>query len=126
MTGSARDGVRIGKEHGAPAVASRITSEASYVAADAYLRRSSAFSDAYSRSLARIGKAPQRFRLALPIEDVLGPDFARSVEGVRRADDLGASRDWVDVDYRNGRVVAVYELGLDGQVRLITLYPEGE
>ena len=56
-------------------------------AADAYLRRSVAFSDAYGRASARTVIAPQRFRIALPIEDVLGPDFARSVEGVRRVGD---------------------------------------
>jgi hypothetical protein len=125
MTGTSQDGVRIGKVHGAPAVASRITSETSYVAADSYLRRSSAFSDAYARVLARISTAPQRFRLAVPIEGVFGPDFARSVEGVRRVGDFG-SRQWANVDFSNGEVVAVYELSLDGQVRLITLYPEGE
>jgi hypothetical protein len=93
-------------------------------AADAYLRRSVAFSDAYGRASARTVIAPQRFRIALPIEDVLGPDFARSVEGVRRVGDLG-SREWTTVDFGNGRVVAVYELSLDGRIRLITLFPDG-
>jgi Phage Mu protein F like protein len=125
MTGSTLDGVRIGRDHGIPEAASRMTSEASYVAADAYLRRSAAFSDAYGRASARTVIAPQRFRIALPIEDVQGPDFAGSVEGVRRVGDLG-SREWTTVDFGNGRVVAVYELSLDGRIRLITLYPEGE
>lgn len=83
------------------------------------------FSDACARIPARIGTAPQRFRLAVPIEDVLGPDFARSVEGVRRVGDFGSGQ-WANVDFGNGEVVAVHELSLDGQIRLITLYPEGE
>ena len=57
-TGSTRDGVRIGKDHGTPAVASRIKSEASHVASDAYFRRSAAFSDVYWSTLARISNVP--------------------------------------------------------------------
>ena len=72
-----------------------------------------------------VALSPQRFRIALPIEEVLGPDFTRRVEGVRRIGGFG-STEWADVDFGDGRVVAIYEIQTDGQVRLITLYPEGD
>jgi len=125
MTGKRVDGVRIGRDHSAPAAATRLTTEESYVAADAFLRRSPSFSDAHASSLARSAVSPQRFRIALPIEEVLGPDFTRRVEGVRRIGGFG-STEWADVDFGDGRVVAIYEIQTDGQVRLITLYPEGD
>uniref|UniRef100_UPI0035AE72FC hypothetical protein n=1 Tax=Paenirhodobacter enshiensis TaxID=1105367 RepID=UPI0035AE72FC len=126
MTGTRADGVRTGRMHGAPAVATRITTEEAFVAADTYVRRSSAFSDRLSRSLVSLETAPQRFRISLPIEDVLGREYARSVEGVRHVGEFGAATDYLNVDFRAGRVIAICEVGLDRDVRLITLYPVGE
>ena len=124
MTGSRSDGVHVGRDHRPPEVASRIVSEADYVAADAIIQRSADFTDALNAASARPAKPVRRFRVEVPIEDTLGPDFARRVEGVERIGDFGDSGARpVDVNFEGGTVIAVYTLRPDGSVDLYTLYP---
>lgn len=124
MTGSRSDGVHVGREHRPPEVASRIVSEADYVAVDAIIQRTPDFTDALNAASARPVKPVRRFRVEIPIEDALGPDFARRVEGVERIGDFGDSGSrLVDVNFEGGTVIAVYTLRPDGSVDLYTLYP---
>ncbi|MHA6267705.1 hypothetical protein ACXYMP_12635 [Aliiroseovarius sp. CAU 1755] len=124
MTGSRSDGVHVGQEHRPPVTASRITSEADYVAADATIQRRADFTDALNAAPARPVKPVRRFRVEVPIEDTLEPDFARRVEGVERIGEFGDSGARpVDVKFEGGTIIAVYTLRPDGSVELYTLYP---
>jgi hypothetical protein len=60
----------------------------------------------------------------ISIEDALGPDFARRVEGVERIGDFGSSTARsVDVNFEGGTVIAVYTLRPDNSIELYTMYP---
>lgn len=124
MTGTRSDGVHVGREHRPPVIASRITSESDYVAADAIIQRSADFTDALNTAAARPVKPVRRFRVEVPIGDALGPDFERRVEGVERIGEFGNSSALaVDVDFEGGTIIAVYTLRPDGSVELNTMYP---
>ena len=47
------------------------------------------------------------------------------VEGVRRIGSVRIPSGVVDVDFTGGQVVAVFEVGPQGEPALVTLYPEG-
>ena len=124
MTRDRTDGVHTGRDHRVPEIASRIASEADYVAADAIIRRNPNFASELNLAASRPVKPVRRFRVEVPIEDALGPDFARRVEGVERDGDFGASNAYpVEVDFQGGTVIAVYTLRPDGSVDLYTMYP---
>ncbi|MEZ5731779.1 MAG: hypothetical protein R3D97_05585 [Paracoccaceae bacterium] len=125
MTGTRVDAVT-GRLHLAVRIASRITNEADFVAAESFIRKSAAYRYARDEAVARIGQRRiTRFEVSLPIADVLGPDFASSVEGVRRIGSVQNPSGVSPIDFGGGRVVAVFEIGLDGEPALVTMYPLG-
>lgn len=126
MTGTTIDAITGGK-HKTVRMATRITNEAAFVGAEAYIRRSPNYHDLYNKSVLQIEQFPRpKFEVSLPIEDVLGPNFGDVVEGVRR---LGSAKNPTGVqkiDFNGGRVVARYELQPSGDTFLITLFPDPE
>jgi hypothetical protein len=125
MTGTRVDAVT-GRLHLPVRTATRIINETDFVAAETFIRRSAAYSFARDEAIARIGQRRiTRFEVSLPIEDVLGPDFASSVEGVRRLGSAQNPSGVSPIDFGGGRVVAVFEIGLDGEPALVTMYPLG-
>jgi hypothetical protein len=121
MTGSRTDGVT-GRRHRRPSVASRITSEASFVSADSVIRRSSEYRAAREVALFDQNSSDGYFSVRLPIEDVLGDEFLSQVEGVRR---VRGTSTVAAVDFTGGSVRATYRLNPGGEPVLITLSPEG-
>lgn len=119
MTGSRTDGVTRGT-HPLSRRATRITSEADFVAAEAFIRRSSEYRSSRDAALSLVGSGRPRFEVVLPIEDVLGPDHARAVEGVRRLGSFNNPQGIVPIDFNGGQVKAVYELTPDGEPVLVT------
>ena len=72
-----------------------------------------------------------RFSVRLPIDDVLGADSAQRVEGVARVGSAKNPQGYVDIDFQNGFIVAVYKFprDLNGELvasepALVTLFPE--
>ena len=125
MTGTRMDGVRTGRFHIVPRTASRITSEADYVAAESYIRRTVEFRDARDFARTLVGVERPRFEVILPIEEVMGPDFAASVEGIRRLGSVRNPQGIQPVDFANGSVHATFELVPVGGPHLVTLFPVG-
>ena len=124
MTGSRTDGVT-GGTHPLNRRATRITSEADFVAAEAFIRRSSEYRSSRDAAFSLIGRGRPRFEVVLPIEDVLGPNYANAVEGVRRLGSFNNPQGIVPIDFNGGQVKAVYELTPDGEPVLVTLFPIG-
>ena len=60
------------------------------------------------------------FSVILSLDDALGPDYLRLVEGVRRADGR-----IVDVDFEGGLLLAIFRLEPSGAPVLVTMYPVG-
>ncbi len=120
MTGTRTDGVTV-RRHRRPSVASRITSEASFVAADSIIRRSPEYRAARETALFDQDSGGGYFSVKLPIEDVLGQDYLSQVEGLRR--DRGTATA-ASVDFAGGSVRATYRLDPGGEPVLITLFPE--
>ena len=125
MTGSRTDGVT-GGTHNFVRTATRITSEADFVAAEGFIRRSSSYRAARNEAMSRIGQLPKTtFEVSLPIEDVLGPGFTNAVEGIRRLGSVKNPTGTQTVDFGGGTVTAVFELLPTGEPALITLFPKG-
>ena len=124
MTGSRTDGVT-GRPHIVSRRATRITSEADFVAAEALIRRSPEYRFARDTALSLAGNGRSRFEVVLPIEDVLGPDYANAVEGVTRVGSFKNSQGVTPIDFEGGQIKAVYELTPDGEPLLVTLFPIG-
>lgn len=120
ITGTTTDGVT-GRRHRRPPVASRITSEASYVGADSLIRRSPEYRAAREAATFDQVSSGGYFSVKLAIEDVLGQDYLSRVEGLRR---VRGTTTAVDVDFSRGFVRAIYRLNPDGEPVLVTLYPE--
>lgn len=125
MTGTTADGNRAGSLHVAPRTATRITSETAYVAAESYIRRTVEYRDAREIAMAFVEVDRLRFEVDLPIRDVLGPNFASSVEGVRRLGSLRNPQGIQSIDFTDGFVRAVFELAPYGEPRLVSLFPIG-
>lgn len=125
MTGTRVDGVRGSSLHIVPRSASRVTSEADYVAAESYIRRTLEYRDARGVALSLTDANQLRFDVILPIEDVMGPGFASSVEGVRRLGSFRNPQGTQPINFANGSVHATFELVPGGEPRLITLFPIG-
>lgn len=129
--------------------ASRIIEREDYVAAEAFVRRSPDYDQARNLALEwltdpsrddqmrQVGNieinGDGRFSVRLPIDDVLGADFAQRVEGVARVGSAKNPQHHVDIDFENGSIVAVYEFprGLNGELlatepALVTLFPEAQ
>jgi hypothetical protein len=60
------------------------------------------------------------FSVVLSLDDALGPDYLRLVEGVRRADGR-----IVGVDFEGGLLLAIFRLEPSGAPVLVTMYPVG-
>ena len=71
------------------------------------------------------GNGRSRFEVVLPIEDVLGPDYANAVEGVTRVGSFKNPQGVTPIDFEGGQIKAVYELTPDGEPLLVTLFPIG-
>ena len=129
--------------------ASRIIEREDYVAAEAFVRRSPDYDQARNLALEWLtdpsrGRLMQqvgnieingegRFSVRLPIDDVLGADSVQRVEGVARVGSAKNPQGFVDIDFENGSIVAVYEFprGLNGELlatepALVTLFPEAQ
>ncbi len=117
MTGTSRDGVT-GRPHRAPPIASRITSPEAFVAAERFVRRTPEYRAA--RDAAQFEPAYQRgsFLVVLPLEDALGPDYLRLVEGVRTAGG-GA----ISADFDRGNLLAVFRHVPGSEPALVTMCP---
>lgn len=125
MTGTTTDGVT-GGTHNTVRTATRITNEADFVAAEALIRRSPNYRAARDEAMSRVGLRTRTiFEVSLPIEDVLGPDFQNSVEGVRRLGSVKNPSGIQTVDFGGGTVTAIYELFPTGELSLVTLFPTG-
>lgn len=125
MTASRTDGVT-GGTHNFVRTATRITSEADFVAAESFIRRSPEYSAARDEAMSRIRQRNRTtFDVSLPIEDVLGPSFSNSVEGVRRLGSVKNSTGVELVDFEGGHVTAIFELSPSGEPSLVTLFPSG-
>lgn len=124
ITGTSIDGVTGGR-HFAPRVATRIKIEADFVAAEAHIRRSRAYRDAWDAAINAPDADRRNFEVMIRIDDALGPDFRDKVEGVRRVGSPKNSQGVDVVDFTGGRVRARFEILPDGEPRLITLYPQG-
>ncbi|MCK8482975.1 hypothetical protein MUY21_02910 [Aliiroseovarius sp. S2029] len=125
MTGNRTDGVT-GGIHPLSRRATRITSEADFVAADAFIRRSSEYRSSRDAVFSLFGRGRPRFEVVLPIEDVLGPDYTSAVEGLKRLGSFNNPQGIVPIDFNGGQVKAVYELTPDGEPVLVTLFPIGK
>lgn len=124
MTGTTTDALSGGR-HGQVRVATRITSEADFVGAEAVMRRSPEYRAAREAALLDPRYRDGFFSVVLPIEDVLGSSYVQKVEGLRR---LGSARNPIgveNVNFEGGSVRATFELSIDGEPKLITLFPEG-
>lgn len=120
MTGTRVDGVT-GRLHTAVRSATKITSEADYVAAEVFIRRSPDYNHAREDAISRIGQRPTtRFEVAMPLDEV-----AHSVEGVSRLGSVRNPTGIRSVDFSGGRLVAVFELNPDGEPLLVTMFPMG-
>ncbi|MEO9573883.1 MAG: hypothetical protein ABJ263_14295 [Tateyamaria sp.] len=104
--------------------ASNFTDKASYVEAELYARE---------RALAKItsdgivpppkGGRPERLVIEATLLDVLGPDWAKSVQGVERFNLDKAGQVVGSVWEAGSTCKAIYDLLDDGSLRLVTLYP---
>lgn len=124
MAGTTTDGIT-GRAHGSIGAATRITSEADHVAAEAIIRRSQQFREALDRAFGPLVQRNARVRLRLPIEQVFGSDFEPRVEGVGLRDIDDRTQGVVDVDFSSGSVIAEYRLSASGEPMLWTLFPVG-
>ena len=124
MTGSRADGVT-GGIHPLSRRATRITSEADFVAAEAFIRRSSEYRFSRDAAFSLVRRSRPRFEVVLPIEDVLGLGYASAVEGVRRLGSFNNPQGVVPIDCNGGQVKAVHELTPNGEPVLVTLFPIG-
>ncbi|MHA7852316.1 phage minor head protein [Roseovarius sp.] len=127
--------------------ASRTIDREDYVAAEAFVRRSPDYDQARDLALewltdpSRDDRMQQvgnieingegRFSVRLPLDDVLGSNSVQRVEGVARVGSAKNPQDYVDLDFENGSIVAVYEFprGLHGELlatepALVKLFPE--
>ncbi len=127
ITGTTVDGEH-GGEHKCARVATQVISDAAYVTAEASIRSSQDFLDV--RAAAERDQESQ-IRLVLPLQTVLGPDYLRHVRGMRRngskAHPTGTppgSSPPTQVDFTDGRMIAVYTKRSDGEFRLKTMFPD--
>lgn len=95
------------------------------MAAESYIRRTVEYRDAREIAMAFVEVDRLRFEVDLPIRDVLGPNFASSVEGVRRLGSLRNPQGIQSIDFTDGFVRAVFELAPYGEPRLVSLFPIG-
>lgn len=119
MTGTSVDGVT-GRPHRPPPIATRITTPEAFVAAESYLRRTAAYRAARDAAFFAPMYRRGSFSVILSLDDALGPDYLRLVEGVRRADGR-----IVDVDFEGGLLLAIFRLEPSDAPVLVTMYPVG-
>jgi hypothetical protein len=117
MTGTRVDGVTA-RPHRAPPIASRITSPEVFVAVEGCLRRTPEHRAARDAALFEPAYRRGSFFVVLPLEEALGPNYLRLVEGVR-IDGGGA----VMADFEHGNLMAVFRHIPGGEPALVTIYP---
>lgn len=117
MTGTRADGVT-GRLHRAPPIASRITSPEAFVAAESFVRRTPEYRAARDAALFEPAYQRGSFLVVMPLEDVLGPDYLRFVEGVRIA-----SGGVINADFEGGNLLAVFHHVSGSEPALVTMYP---
>jgi SPP1 gp7 family putative phage head morphogenesis protein len=119
MTGTSVDGVT-GRPHRPPPIATRIKTPEAFVTAESYLRRTAEYRAARDAALFAPMYRRGSFSVVLSLDDALGPDYLRLVEGVRRVDGR-----IVDVDFEGGLLLAIFRLEPSGAPALVTMYPVG-
>jgi len=65
-----------------------------------------------------------RLKLRLPIETILGTNFATKLEGVTRDGSVKNLVGSHSTDFAGGTLVAIYNVLTDGRLSLVTMYPE--
>jgi hypothetical protein len=124
ITGTRVDG-ETGGRHRAPRAASRFTSPEAFVAAENYVRSTPEYRAA--RDAALFDPAYQRgaFEVVVRIEDALGLNLLRSVEGVIRIGHRGGPEPLAAMDFDGGLVIARFRIAADGEPQLVTMLPVG-
>ncbi|MBL4767173.1 MAG: hypothetical protein JKY94_05580 [Rhodobacteraceae bacterium] len=89
------------------------------------MRRSPEYQAAREAALHDLDFNDVKIEVILPIEDVLGRNYATKVEGVRRLGSVKNPTGTEVVDFDGGSVVAVFKLSLSGEPQLLTMYPIG-
>ncbi len=120
MTGSTQDGVHSGGTHKCGKDATRITDPGVYVDADDHIRGTGAFKTNKDDA---VKKGEGRFEVELPLATVLGSDYKKFVEGQRNTGTNKYPAGPGDIDFTDGTVTAVYDIGNDGTMTLLTMYP---
>ncbi|GAA3617293.1 hypothetical protein GCM10022223_37350 [Kineosporia mesophila] len=127
MTGTTVDG-DTGGQHRCAKVATKVASEASYVAAEAFIRSSRAFDQA--RRQAEAGHESM-MKVVVPLPDIYGPGYRERIRGVQRngsrthpTGDPAGTRPPTEVDFTDGRMIAVYTRRPGGKFRLKTMFPD--
>jgi SPP1 gp7 family putative phage head morphogenesis protein len=124
MTGTRIDG-ETGRPHFQVAAASRFTSPESFVAAENFVRQSPEYHAARETALHDLSGEGGYFEVALPIEDVLGRNLAGTVEGVLRLGSRSEPLGVTSINFDGGLVLARFQISVDGEPRLITMFPVG-
>lgn len=124
MTGTRVDG-ETGGRHRAPGAASRFNTRESFAAAGTFIRSSGEYRAAREAALFDPDYRDGYFEVALPIEDVLGRDMLRSVEGVVRIGPRSAPQPLAAMNFDDGIVIAQFGIEADGEPRLVTMFPVG-
>jgi hypothetical protein len=123
ITGTRLDGVRSTPgnpvNHTAPRTATSITGVDAFVGTERNIRASQQYRDFRDAALV---DGRSRFSVELPLEDVLGPDYAAHVQGVTR---IGSAKNpqGAATDLTGGKMRAVFEFNPGGEPSLVTMHP---
>lgn len=120
MTGTTVDGVT-GGTHKFNRHATRFLDPGDYVDAEITMRESQAFKDEEKRATTA---GESRVVVKLPVETVLGTDFAKKLEGVTRDGSVKNLIGSHATNFAGGTMIAIYDKQTDGSVKLVTMYPE--
>ena len=120
MTGTTTDGVT-GGTHKFNRHATRFLDPGDYVDAELTMRDSQAFKDEDKRATTA---GESRVVVKLPVETVLGTDFAKKLEGVTRDGSVKNLIGSHATNFAGGTMIAIYDKQTDGSVKLVTMYPE--
>jgi hypothetical protein len=101
--------------------ATQITSEASYVKAEGYVRNTNEF-----KANAKVADSMGEDRLVMDgvsLENIYGASYKNHVFGKTRVGSAKNPTGSIDTDFTNGTITAVYKKDTSGQWNLLTLYP---
>jgi len=124
MTGTTTDALN-GKRHRKIRFATRIISKDDFVSAESAIRKSPEYRAARETALHGLGPKKTSFTVIVMIEDALGSLYASKVEDVRRLGSVKNSTGIENIDFDRGLVKAVFDLSVNGEPRLVTLFPIG-